>query len=155
MKEKEKMEDGNIFIIERIFRITKTNNTIDLSGSASIVNKEASEKFFENEVYYVTFTTTTNGKTREYSLFLSPSETIPKNEINNLRRALDIQISGDGMQFSIDYFSTDFTIQFDQKNSICIDNSEVKNGFVSFKSYTPKIETRKRKFKRLQNKRTF
>lgn len=153
MKEKESNKDQKQSIIERIFKITKTENQVSLKGSIAIVNKEASETLFENEVYMVIFSTQIKEKLRSYSLFLSPSETIPKKESNNLRRALDIQISGDGMLLNIDYYIRDFTIQFDQYNSISIDNSDVKKGVITFKCNLPKIDKNTIRHKRLQNKR--
>lgn len=139
-------------LLERIFRITKRNNEIDLSGSVAIVNGEVSETLFETEVYQVTFSTGKGERKKQYSLFMSPSECIAQEEIDQLKQKLGIQISGDGSLFKIDHFKKDFKIAFDLKNSLSIDQTGIKKGVIVFRKdqstrKTVQLPYRKRKRK--------
>ena len=109
-------------LLERIFRITRKENSIDLTGSVAIVNGKTSEANFETEVYQVTFSTRKNNSKKQYSIFMSPSESIPTEEIATLKKTLGIEISGDGSLFRVENFKRDFKIAFDLHNSISIDN---------------------------------
>lgn len=141
--EKEKTPKSPQHLLERVFRIKRQKNEIDLTGSVAIVNGEASEDLFESEVYYVTFSAGKSNHKKFYSLFLSPSESIPQHEIENLKNTLGIEISGDGSLFKIENFTTDFKISFDLKNSISIDNLGVKKGVIVFrKDNTTRTEVR-------------
>lgn len=135
-------------LLERVFRITRKDNNIDLSGSVAIVNGKTSEANFETEVYQVTFSTGRSNFKKQYSVFMSPSESIPTEEIEALKKTLGIEISGDGSLFRVESFEKDFKITFDLHNSISIDNL----GVILFrKSNTEKrniqIPFRKRKTK--------
>jgi len=132
MKRKKRIHSPNQ-LLERVFRITRRHNRIDLSGSVAIVNGEASEKNFETEVFQVTFTVGKGERKRHYSIFMSPSEVIQEEEINHLKESMGIQISGDGSSFKIDHFEKDFKLSFDLKNSIAIDGLGVKKGVIYFK----------------------
>ena len=154
MKKKNRKQSPNT-LLERVFRITRKNNEIDLTGSVAIINGKASEQNFENEIYQVTFTKGKNQKKKQFSIFMSPSEAIPKEEINQLKKQLDIEISGDGSLFKIENFSSDFKLSFDLHNSISIDNLGVKKGVILFKKDTTTrkevaLPFRKRKKKKSQ-----
>ena len=131
--EKEKTNNKPQHLLERVFRITRKKNEIDLTGSVAIVNGEVSEELFQNEIYHVTFCTRKENHKKFYSLFLSPSECIPQQEIENLKSTLGITISGDGSLFKVENFISDFKISFDLKNSISIDNLGIKKGVIVFK----------------------
>lgn len=129
-----KVEPKNApYQLDRIFKIRRINNTIDLSDSFSIVNKKESTANFEAEIYKVTFSTTIQQKIKTFDLFLSGNELICDKEIENLKESLGIVITGDGSQFEILDYHTDFTIQFDQKNSSFLESDEVKNGLIVFR----------------------
>ena len=98
MKKKKKTHSPNK-LLERVFRITRKHNRIDLTGSVAIVNGEASEENFETEVFQVTFSTGQGENKKYYSIFMSPSEVIPEEEIYHLNESMGIQISGDGSSF--------------------------------------------------------
>lgn len=132
MKKKTRNHSPNT-LLERVFRITRKNNVIDLTGSVAIINGKATEENFENEVYQVTFTIGRNKHKKLFSIFMSPSEMIPLEEINQLKNQLGIKISGDGSLFKIESFSSDFKLSFDLHNSISIDNMGVKKGSILFK----------------------
>ncbi|QOG04321.1 hypothetical protein [Flavobacterium sp. MDT1-60] len=121
------------YLLERIFKIRRIENTIDLSNSFSVVNKKEFPALFEAEIYKVTFSTKKHGKTKSYDLFMSYNELICDEEIDNLKESLGIVITGDGSQFKILDYEADFTIQFDQENSSFIAIDEVKNGMISFR----------------------
>lgn len=154
MKMKKQKHSPNT-LLERVFRITRKNNEIDLTGSVAIINGETSEQNFENEVYQVTFITGRLEKKKRHSIFMSPSEMIPLEEINQLKNQLGIEISGDGSLFRIEKFSSDFKLSFDLHNSISIDNLGVKKGVILFKKDTTTrkevaLPFRKRKKKKSQ-----
>lgn len=129
-----KVEPKNApYQLDRIFKIRRINNTIDLSDSFSIVNKKESTANFEAEIYKVTFSTTIQQKIKTFDLFLSGNELICDKEIENLKESLGIVIAGDGSQFEILDYHTDFTIQFDQENSSFLESDEVRNGLVVFR----------------------
>ena len=113
-------------LLERVFRITRRHNTIDLAGSVAIINGEASEENFESEIFQVTFTTGRQQNKKHYSIFMSPSESISEEEIGNLNKMLGIRIAGDGYLFKILDFETDFKLSFDLYNSIAIDSLGVQ-----------------------------
>lgn len=121
------------YLLERIFKIRRIKNIIDLSNSFSVVNKKEFPALFEAEIYKVTFSTKKYGKTKSYDLFMSYNELICDDEIENLKKSLGIVIAGDGSQFEILDYETDFTIQFDQENSSFIATDEVENGLVIFR----------------------
>ena len=127
-------------LLERVFRITRRHNTIDLTGSVAIIDGQASEKNFENEIFHVTFSTGRLENKKHYSIFMSPSEEISNEEIQNLKKALGITITGDGSLFRIVNFETDFKLSFDLYNSVAIDSLGVQKGIVYFKK---KDSTRK------------
>ncbi len=120
-------------LLERVFRITKRHNTIDLTGSVAIIDGQASEKNFENEIFQVTFSTGRLENRKYYSIFISPSEEISHEEIQSLKKALGITIEGDGSLFRIINFETDFKLSFDLYNSVAIDSLGVQKGVVYFK----------------------
>jgi hypothetical protein len=129
-----KVETKNVpYHLERIFKIRRIKNTIDLSESFSVVNKKATAAFFDAEIYKVTFSTIIQSKIKTYDLFLSGNELICEEEIENLKKSLDIVIAGDGSQFEILNYKTDFTIQFDLENSSFLESDEVRNGLIFFK----------------------
>jgi hypothetical protein len=132
MKKKNKNHSPST-LLERVFRITRKDNEIDLTGSVAIINGEASEENFETEVYQVTFTTGKLERKKQYSIFMSPSESIPKHEVDNLKKQLGIKISGDGSLFKIEDFTSDFKLSFDLHNSISIDNLGIKKGVIVFR----------------------
>lgn len=151
MKKKTKTHSPNK-LLERVFRITRRHNTVDLTGSVAIINGEASEENFENEVFQVTFTTGKQQHKKHYSIFMSPSESISEEEINNLKKELGISISGDGYLFKIVNFESDFKLSFDLYNSVCIDSLGVQKGVIYFKKQDStrkeiKLPYRKRKRK--------
>ncbi len=155
--EKEKKHHSTNHLLERIFRITKRNNEIDLTGSVAIVNGEVSETLFETEVYQVTFTTGRANRKKHYSIFMSPSESISKKEIDLLKQNLGIEISGDGSLFKIENFKDDFKIAFDLKNSISIDRLGIKKGVIVFQKNqttrkTVEVPFRKKKKRKPLNK---
>lgn len=119
--------------LDRIFKIRRIKNTIDLSNSFSIVNKKESTANFEAEIYKVTFSTTIQQKIKTFDLFLSGNELICDQEIEKLKESFGIVIAGDGSQFEILDYKTDFTIQFDQENSSFLESDEVRNGLVVFR----------------------
>jgi hypothetical protein len=120
------------YLLERIFKIKRIKNIIDLSNSFSVVNKKEFPTLFEAEIYKVTFSTKKQGNTNSYDLFMSYNALICDEEIENLKESLGVFITGDGSQFEILDYETDFTIQFDQENSSFIATDEVKNGLISF-----------------------
>jgi hypothetical protein len=120
-------------LLERIFKIKRIRNTIDLRNSFTVVNGEASSSLFDAEIYKVTFSTERHGGIISYDLFLSSNELICDQEINTLKEYLDIVLSGDGSQFEILDYQTDFTIQFDQENSSFVESDGVKKGLIVFK----------------------
>ncbi|WP_337966815.1 hypothetical protein [uncultured Flavobacterium sp.] len=129
-----KVETKNApYHLERIFKIRRIKNTIDLSESFSVVNKKATAAFFDAEIYKVTFSSIIQTKIKTYDLFLSGNELICDEEIENLKKSLDIVIAGDGSQFEILDYKTDFTIQFDLENSSFLESDEVRNGLVVFR----------------------
>jgi hypothetical protein len=132
MKRKKKPHSPNK-LLERVFRITRRHNRIDLAGSVAIVNGEASEENFETEVFQVTFTSGKGAYKKHYSIFMSPSEVISEDEISQLKELTGIHISGDGSSFKIDHFEKDFKLSFDLKNSVAIDSLGVKKGVIYFK----------------------
>jgi hypothetical protein len=120
------------YLLERIFKIKRIKNIIDLSNSFSVVNKKEFPTLFEAEIYKVTFSTKKQGSTKSHDLFMSYNALICDEEIENLKESLGVFITGDGSQFEILDYETDFTIQFDQENSSFIATDEVKNGLISF-----------------------
>ncbi|WP_166922011.1 hypothetical protein [Flavobacterium poyangense] len=120
-------------LLERVFKIKRIQNTIDLSNSFYVVNKEISPKLFEAEIYKVTFRTEQNGEVKSHDLFLPFNELICELEIAFLEDYLGITLSGDGSQFEILEYQTDFSIQFDQENSYFIKSDGVDNGLLFFK----------------------
>jgi len=132
MKKKTRTHPPNK-LLERVFRITRRHNTIDLTGSVAIIDGFASEKNFENEVFQVTFTSGRQENKKHYSIFMSPSEEISTEEIQNLKTQLGITFEGDGSFFRIINFETDFKLSFDLYNSIAIDSLGVQKGVIYFK----------------------
>ncbi|TPG42003.1 hypothetical protein [Flavobacterium pectinovorum] len=128
------METKNApYQLDRIFKIRRIKNTIDLSDSFSIVNKKESVANFDAEIYKVTFSTIIQQKIKNFDLFLSGNELIDDQEIENLKESLGIVIAGDGSLFEILDYKTDFTIQFDQENSSFLESDEVRNGLIVFR----------------------
>ncbi|MEN2400601.1 hypothetical protein GKZ90_0012490 [Flavobacterium sp. MC2016-06] len=131
-----KLKTGNknvTHLLERVFRINRIKNIIDISDSFYVINNEVSSALFDAEIYKVTFCTQKNGEIKTYDLFLSVNELICDLEIDLLKEHLGIHLSGDGSQFEILDYQTDFTIQFDQENSSFIESDEVNNGLLFFK----------------------
>ncbi|MFH7013926.1 hypothetical protein ACHRV5_18870 [Flavobacterium sp. FlaQc-52] len=120
-------------LLERVFKIKRTGNSIDLSNSFYVANKEISPVSFEAEIYKITFRTEQNGEVKTYDLFLPFNELICEHEIAFLEEHLGILLSGDGSQFEILEFQSDFSIQFDQENSYFIASDEVNNGLLLFR----------------------
>ncbi|KIA93900.1 hypothetical protein [Flavobacterium sp. KMS] len=121
------------YSLRRVFRIKKIKNIIDLSNSFYIVNKEVSSGLFDAEIYRVTFSAERNGELKSYDLFLTSNELICDKEVNILEEYLGIILSGDGSQFEILDYQTDFAIQFDQENSSFVESDEVDKGLVIFR----------------------
>lgn len=117
---------------ERLFKITCKKNTVCLIGSMSVVNGKASEENFENEVYKLTFLAVINGLKINQSLMVTANECFCEMEIEKLKNQLGIILEGDGMSFEIVSYKHDFTLQFDQLNSVFLDTDTVKNGQISF-----------------------
>lgn len=132
MKKKTRKHPPNK-LLERVFRITRRHNTIDLTGSVAIIDGEASEKNFENEVFQVTFSSGRLENKKYCGIFMSPSEEILQEEIQNLQETLGITIEGDGSLFKIINFETDFKLSFDLYNSVVIDSLGVQKGVIYFK----------------------
>ena len=153
MKKKRKEHPPNK-LLERVFRITRRHNTIDLTGSVAIIDGHASEKNFESEVFQVSFTARKRDTKKHYSIFMSPSEVISQEEIDNLKKELGITIRGDGSLFKIIDFEVDFKLSFDLYNSVAIDSLGVQKGVVHFKkqdSIRKEIRLPYRKRKRNQS----
>ncbi|MCV9926344.1 hypothetical protein OIU83_01670 [Flavobacterium sp. LS1R49] len=121
------------YLLERVFKIKRIRNIIDLSNSFYVVNNEVFPALFDAEIYKVTFSTGRNEKIKSYDLFLSSNELICDKEIDALKEYLGIVLSGDGSQFEILDYQTDFTIQFDQENSSFVDSDKVDKGLIIFK----------------------
>jgi len=117
---------------ERWFKIAKTNNTIDLSGSIAVVNNIASEAYFEREAFQITFTTRLNNKNLQYSMLVNANECFCEIDVENLKKELQIHIEGSGMNFTILNYASDFSIQFDTINSSFINTSTVQEGSINF-----------------------
>ncbi|WP_028888322.1 hypothetical protein [Tenacibaculum ovolyticum] len=117
---------------ERLFKITRIQNTISLSGSMSFVNGESSEENFENEVFQVTFFTHIQGVLKEFNLLVVANECIGKGEKVGLHRKLGIAIEGDGMCFKICAYKQAFNMQFHTLNSAFLNTPSVKNGLVFY-----------------------
>ncbi len=122
--------------MERVFKIKRINNIIDLRDSFSIIEQQFSTTSFEAEIFKVTFSVTIDSTERTCDLFLSCNELISDYEIEVLNRELGIEVSGDGALFQIISYKTAFKIQFDKENSHFIDTENVKDGLVVFKSPT-------------------
>lgn len=121
------------YLLERIFKIKRIKNTIDLSNSFTVVNGEASSALFDAEIYKVTFSTERRREIKSYALFLSGNELICDQEIDALKECLGITLTGDGSQFEILDYQTDFTIQFEQENSSFVESDGVEKGLIIFK----------------------
>ena len=121
------------YLLERIFKIKRIKNIIDLSNSFSVVNEEASSALFDAEIYKVTFSSERDGEIKSYDLFLSSNELICNQEIDSLKEYLGIALFGDGSQFEILDYQTYFTIQFDQENSSFVESDGVEKGLIIFK----------------------
>jgi len=119
--------------LKRVFKIVKLNKTIDLSESYSVINGKVSKELFESEIYKVTFSAQKQGKIQSVDLYLSSNEMICEDEVAALKEQLGVEILGDGSFLEIVDYKTDFTMQFDQENSLFIASDEVKNGCVVFK----------------------
>lgn len=117
---------------ERLFKITRMQNTISLAGSMSFVNGEFSEENFENEVFQVTFFTHIQGVRKEFNLLVVANECIVEKEKQDLQRKLGVVIEGDGMCFKICGYEQAFKMQFDTLNSAFLNTYSVKNGLVLF-----------------------
>ncbi|KIC03735.1 hypothetical protein OA88_02120 [Flavobacterium sp. JRM] len=128
-----KEEPYSLRRVFRIKKIKKIKNIIDLSNSFYIVNKEVSSGLFDAEIYRVTFSAERNGELKSYDLFLTSNELICDKEVNILEEYLGIILSGDGSQFEILDYQTDFAIQFDQENSSFVESDEVDKGLVIFR----------------------
>lgn len=152
MKKKTKTHSPNK-LLERVFRITRKHNNIDLAGSVAIIGGHVSEENFETEVFQITFTIGKQESKTHYSIFMSPSEAISDHEIHHLKEKLGTHISGDGSSFQIDHFEKDFKLSFDLQNSIAVDSLGVKKGVIYFKEQAPtrkqvQLPYRKRKKKK-------
>lgn len=121
-------------LCERIFKISKVNNTISLEGSLSIVNRDASEENFQNEAFEIRFTSIIKNTPISFNILITANECFKCEDILALQQKLDIKIEGCGMFFKVLSYSNDFSIQFDTKNSAFIDTHFVKGGAISFKS---------------------
>ncbi len=130
------------YLLERIFKIRKTENIVDLSDSFTSLNKEKFARMFDAEIYKVTFSTEKLGQLKNFDLFLSCNELICNEEIENLNQSLGIIISGDGSHFEILDYETDFTIQFDQENSSFINSDEVEEGLIVFRKQPDNYQKR-------------
>ncbi|WP_075340569.1 hypothetical protein [Tenacibaculum agarivorans] len=126
------MNKEKINSYERWFKIAKTNNTIDLSGSIAVVNNIASEAYFEREAFQITFTTQLNNKSLQYSMLVNANECFCEIDVQNLKKELQIHIEGCGMNFTILNYASDFSIQFDTINSSFINTPTVQEGSINF-----------------------
>lgn len=125
-------EQEKKFPYERIFKIAKNNNTIDLTGSLSIVNNTASETYFESEIYEITFISSNKKEKGEYTMLVTANECISDVDIQRLQEKLQISIEGSGMNFTVRDYTKDFTIQFDKENSLFVNSSTIQNGCIYF-----------------------
>jgi len=131
MKKKQSHEET--YVAKRIFNLKRVKNTIDLSESYSIINGKGSKELFESEIYKLSFAAQKQGNIHSVDLYLSSNEMICDDEAATLKEQLGIGISGDGSFLEIVDYQANFTMQFDQENSLFIASDEVKNGCVVFK----------------------
>ncbi|WP_428743401.1 hypothetical protein [Tenacibaculum sp.] len=117
---------------ERLFKITRKKNAVNLSESMSVINGKASKENFETEVYQMTFCAIVKGKKKECNLLVTVNECICEEEKENLRNQLGVVINGSGMYFEILSYETNFSIQFDTIHSVFVDTDSVKNGKIFF-----------------------
>ncbi|WP_143032180.1 hypothetical protein [Tenacibaculum sp. MAR_2009_124] len=119
--------------IERIFKVTREENVVDLSKSLSIVNRIASAVNFENEIFSLTFIACIGGVLKCFSMCVIANECIDFHYCTQLKEQLGITIEGSGMLFEIRNYLHDFLIVFDSSNSVFINTETVKNGWVHFR----------------------
>ena len=117
---------------ERLFKITRKKNTINLSGSMSVIDGKASEENFENEAFQITFSSRVTGVVKECNLLVVANECVCEEEKEKLQKQLGIVLEGDGMYFDICSYEQDFTIQIDTLNSAFIDTNSVQKGMILF-----------------------
>ena len=72
MKKNKKMSSSLSY--ERLFKVTQKNYTIDLSGSLSVIDNKASELYFQNEVFELSFCANSSCKQRFYNILISANE---------------------------------------------------------------------------------
>ncbi len=120
--------------MERVFKIKRINNIVDLRGSFSMVDEQYSTEAFEAEIFKVTFSIQTGNTEKTCDLFLSCNELISDFEIETLNRELGIEIAGDGGLFQIISYQTDFKIQIDVENSHFINSDDIIDGLIVFKA---------------------
>ncbi len=130
MKKNKKMSSSLSY--ERLFKVTQKNYTIDLSGSLSVIDNKASEMYFQNEVFELSFCTDFSCKHRFYNVLTSANECFSLKDLSCLKEQLGITLTGYGMCFTVVDFEYNFTIQIDKVNSLFIDTPSVKNGLIHF-----------------------
>lgn len=117
---------------DRIFKIAKKKNSVDLSGSLSVINNKASKEYFDNESFQITFSTKIKDVSYDYTMLVTANESIEDKGLEKINYELGIQIEGCGMYFEVLNYKQDFSIQFDTYKSVFIDTPSVKNGVVYF-----------------------
>jgi len=134
-------KDNNIsysLSYERLFKITKKNYIVDLTGSLSIIQNKASEAYFKNEIFKLSFCINHFKKPLFYNILTTANECFNQHDLCCLKQKLGVTLIGCGMHFKIIHFKYNFTIQIDTKNSLFIDTPSVKSGLIHFikKQYT-------------------
>jgi len=129
---KNKLAHKETYASTRILNLKRINNTIDLTESYLIIDGKVSKELFESEIYSVTFAVQKKQKVKSVNLYLSSNEIIGDEDIEGLKEQLGIEILGDGSFFEIVDYNTDFTINFDQENTVLITTEEVKKGSIVF-----------------------
>lgn len=120
-------------VIKRILNLKRVENTINLCDSYLEIDGEISKELFESEIYKLTFSVQQPDEIKSIDLYLSSNELICDDDVRELKEQLGIEISGDGSFFEIVDYQVNFTMQFDQENSLFIASDEIKNGCVEFK----------------------
>ncbi|MDI9309234.1 MAG: hypothetical protein QM535_03370 [Limnohabitans sp.] len=117
--------------MKRLFNIKKNNNTIDLSDSCIVENNMLASYPLSSEIYKICFTCL-KFPNKKYSLFVSYDELIEEEDIENLKTQLGIEVCGDGSLIEIISHENDFSMQFDQENSLFIETDFSRNGLLFF-----------------------
>ena len=119
--------------IKRFFKISNQGPVVDLSESYNLVNGKPCCDSFASEIYKVSFISHGEDCAKKHDLYLCYNELIDEEDITNLQESMGIEIYGDGSNFEVVNYSSDFSILFEQENSIFIDTTNVTNGLLQFK----------------------